>query len=571
MKPQGMLRSHWQLFVLGAAIACATALLLYLGRGQTPAVDQWAYIYFYRSWSLESLLTPHSGHLIVLPLILYKLFAELFGLESQLPFQLLNLALSATVGVLLYALIRRAVGDLLAIGAAVLMLFYGAGADVLIPTFQITNLLGLACGMGMLLALRRERLGWDVAASLLLAASLASFSIGVAFAAGAAVMVGFRPSGQRLRSAWIAVAPLVLYGAWLIWARKFGDHTLYIHNLKTLGSAVADQIGAALSGLSGLFTTPNGPAPSDNPIPIRTTWAPALAVGLAALLILRLRRPSRPGRDAYAALAVLVVYLLLVALSLNAFRNTFDTRLVYLASVLLLIVVAELCGPYRPTRTVLAVAGIAFFFSFCANVVELSDAGVFWRSYSATIRATLGAVAVASDAANPAQAVEEPPGAMGFDVATFHELESEFGLPGDSEAELLAASPADRQTADEELVRIEEIAPRPTVRVTPSESASPLAAESHSGGEVSQEQACLRLAPKPAATTKVTLQLPASGIAYESAAPVEASLGRFGDAPAVALAARAGASELAIPADQSSAPWRAELKATRDTLVCPAG
>lgn len=554
--------------LLAAAIAASTILLLYLGRGQTPVVDQWAYIYAYQPWSLESLLTPHSGHLIVLPLVVQKAMFELFGIESQLPYQLLNLALSAAVASMLFALIRNAVGDLLALGAATLILFYGAGADVLIPTFQITNLIGIAAGLAMLLALRRESLWGDVAASLFLAMSLASFSIGVAFAAGATLALVLRPPGLRLSRCWVVLAPLVLYGAWVLWARKFDEQTIYVHNLKVLGSAFFDQLGAALSGLTGLFTTPNGPKPDANPVPIRTTWAPALVVGLAALLIVRLRRPPKPSRDALVAVTVLVVYFLLVGIALNQFRNTFDTRLVYLGSILVLLAVAEFCGPYSPSRWALAVIGVVFVFSICANIAELSDSSQFWRGQAATTRAKLAAVEVAGEAASPPVLVEDPPGAMTFNVETAHQLEADFGLPAYSEAELETASPGDRQIADEELARIFEIAPHPGASLDSSASGEVIA-RTVSSGKAVRRGSCVALLPT-GGRVEAVLQLPPGGLAYASPAPVGVSLGRFADTLTVSLPERSGVTTVPIPADQSGVPWHAGITASARTVVCPA-
>lgn len=565
------MKSRWPILTLVAAIVAATLLLLYLGRGQTPVVDQWAYIYAYRSWSLETLLTPHSDHLIVFPLIVYKAMFSAFGLEAQLPFQLLNLALSATVAALLFVLIRNAIGDLLALAASILILFYGAGADVLIPTFQITNLIGMAAGLAMLLALRRESLRGDVAACLLLAMSLASFSIGIAFAAGAVLALALRPPGARLRRAWVVLVPIVLYGAWVIWARKFHEQTVYVHNLKVLGSAFADQLSAALSGITGLFTTPNGPKPDANPVPIRTTWGPALAAGLVALLIVRFRRPPGPSRNALVAVAVLVVYFLLVGIALNQFRNTFDTRLVYLGSILLLLAVAELCGPYRPTRLVAIVVGVAFVFSICANIAELSDSAQFWRAQSATIKAKLAAVEIAGKAASPSVLVEDPPGAMTFNIETAQQLKADFGLPAYSEAELRTASPGDRQTVDEELSRVLALGPSAGGRLAPLSSASRIVVEGVTAGEVAQAKSCLNLVPRPGKKLKARLRLPAGGIAYSSSAPAEVSLGRFADTPGVSFPPRAGSTVLWIPPDESDIPWRASMTTTTRALVCPAG
>src|SRR5690349_1703474 len=108
-----MLKRHWPIIVLGCAILASSLLLLYLGRGLTPLVDQWGYLYAYRSWSLETLLTPHNGHLMALSILLYKAMFSVFGVHSQLPYQLVNFALSGAVAALLFALVRDRVGDLL--------------------------------------------------------------------------------------------------------------------------------------------------------------------------------------------------------------------------------------------------------------------------------------------------------------------------------------------------------------------------------------------------------------------------------------------------------------------------
>jgi hypothetical protein len=563
------LRQRWPILTLAAATAAATILLLYLGRGQTAAADQWAYIYAYQPWSLESLLTPHSGHLIVFPLIVYKAMFEAFGIESQLPYQLLNLALSATVAVLLFALIRNAIGDLLALGAATLILFYGAGADVLISTSQITNLIGMAGGLGMLLALRRESLRGDLAACLFLAISLASFSIGAAFAVGAALTLVLRPPGGRLRRCWVVLAPVALYAAWVIWSRKFHEQTIYVHNLKVLGSAFADQLSAALSGITGLFTTPNGPKPDANPVPIRTTWGPALVVGLVALLIVRFRRSPGPSRNAIVAVTVLAAYFLLVGIALNQFRNTFDTRLVYLASILVLLAVAELCGPYRPSRTVLAVVAVVFVFSMCANIAELSDSSQVWRTQSATIRAKLAAVELAGGAASPAVLVEDPPGAMTFNIETADQLKTDFGLPAYSEAELKGASPGDRQIADEELVRVLAIEPHQGGPLGSSTSGGKVVARSVASGKAMRQGPCAVLLPA-GGKAEAVLQLPRGGMTYSSPAPVDVSLGRFADSLTVSLPPRSGPTTVPIPADESGVSWLAGITATARTVVCPA-
>jgi hypothetical protein len=295
-----------------------------------------------------------------------------------------------------------------------------------------------------------------------------------------------------------------------------------------------------------------------------------LVAGLAALVIVRLRRAPKPGPNAIVAGTVLVVYFLLVGIALNQFRNTFDTRLVYLGSVLVLLAVAQICAPYRPTRAALAVIGVAFLFSICANIVELSDSAQFWRSQSATIRAKLAAVKVAGDAAAPPVLVEEPPGAMTFNVETANQLDEDFGLPAYSEAELRTASPGDRRTADEELVRLLEIGPGAAGRVALFPAPGKVVVAAKSGGEVKRQGACVSLLPDLGATMEAFLQLPPGGMAYASAESPVVALGRFADAPAVSMPARSGSVAIRIPADASDVPWMARVRAGARTLVCPA-
>ncbi len=558
------------ILILGAAIVASSLLLLYLGRGQTPVVDQWAYIYAYQGWKPSTLLTPHNGHLVVFPLIIEKILTEAFGLESQLPFQLLTVALSATVASLLFALIRNAVGDVLALAASVLILFYGAGADVLIPTFQISNLTGFASGLGMLLALRRQSSRGDLVACLLLGLSLASFSIGIAFALGAIAALALRPPGQRLSRAWVVGLPLLCYAAWELWARKFGQQSLYVHNLKILGSALVDQAGATLAALTGLFTTPNGPTPDANPTPIRTTWGPVLVAGLAVLVYVRMRRQPKPSPSAIVPIVVLIAYFLMVGIALNQYRNTFDTRLVYLGSVLMLVALAALYAPYRPTRAVLAGVAVVFTFSICANVAELGDSAQFWRAQSSSNRAKLAAVELAGQAAAPAVRVEAPPEAMTFTVAQFRELDADFGLPAYSESELRDSAPGARRAADRELARVLELAPQPAPQLKPFPAARGLVVRRALNGSAKRAGACVTLMPRPGTTMLARIELSPGGLAYSSArVPVEVSLGRFNLEPSVELPPRTGSVAIPIPVDASNVPWYAETRVTAPTLACP--
>lgn len=565
-----MLKRHWSILALGCAIVVSTLLLLYLARGLTPLVDVWGYLYAYRSWSPETLLTPHNGHLMVLSILLYKGMFATFGLESQVPYQLVNLAFSAAVAALLFALIRASIGDLLALPAAVLLLFYGAGADVILPTFAYPNLFGLATGLATLLVLRRGDLKGDVAACFLLTVSIAAYSLGIVFAAGVIAALALRPRGERLRRWWVVAIPLVAYAAWAIWATKFHQQHLYVHNLKIIGSALVDQASAVMAGLSGLYTTPNGPLPNENLIPIRTTWGPVLVGALAVLVYWRLRRPPRPSNNAIVAIVVLLVYFFLVGISLNEFRNTFDTRFVYVGSVFMLFAVAELLAPYRPTRGALVAIGVAFVFSMCANVAELGDVAQSFRAQSSAIRAKLAAVELAGPAADDSVAVEDPPGAANFSVEQFHELDADFGLPAYSREELEDSAPGARQIADEELVRVLAIAPEPVQSVAPSPGAPPLEVMVQEGQPPARPRGrCFLIVARGGAKTNALIPLESGGVAYTSPASVETALGNFGDLTSALLPESTGANRILLRGPSSLAPWTLAMNVSAPTLVCP--
>jgi hypothetical protein len=565
-----MLRRQWSVVVLGCAILASTLLLLYLARGLTPLVDQWGYLYAYRSWSLETLLTPHNGHLMALSILLYKAMFAVFGVESQVPYQLVNYVLSATVATLLFALMRNRVGDLLALAAAILMLFYGAGADVILPTFAFPNLLGLALGLAALLALRRGDLRGDLATCFLLTISIASYSIGIVFVAGGIAAIALRPPGQRLRRFWVILIPLAIYVAWALWATKFDQQHLYVHNLKIIGSALVDQASAVMSGLTGLFTTPNGPPPTANPVPIRTTWGPVLVAGLGALVYVRMRRLPKPGPGAVVAIVVLIVYFLLVGIALNQFRNTFDTRFVYVGSVFLLLAIAELLAPYRPSRAVLTSVGVVFVFSMCANIAELGDVAQSVRAQSSLLRAKLAAVELAGPTADESVAVEDPPGAANFSVGQFHELDADFGLPAYSREELEASAPGARQAADEELVRILSIAPEPGQEVEPAPGAPPLEVAVQTGQPAARQRgSCFMLVTRGGAKTNALIDFAGGGVAYRSPAPVETAIGHFADLPAALLPTSTGANRIVVRRPSSLAPWTLAMSVSASTLVCP--
>src|SRR5438034_326929 len=100
---------------------------------------------------------------------LYAALLNTFGLRAYWPYMAGLLLAHAANVVLLFELVRRRAGDLIAIAAALIMLVLGAGWEDLLWAFQLGWLASMAFGLGAMLALDRR----PGVAALLLTLSLA--------------------------------------------------------------------------------------------------------------------------------------------------------------------------------------------------------------------------------------------------------------------------------------------------------------------------------------------------------------------------------------------------------------
>jgi len=203
-----------RLTVIAMAVVVAGAIL-WLSHPYTFYFDEWTFILTAPDWSWSTYLQPHNEHPVMLTRLIYAALLSTVGLRTYLPYMAVLVALHATSAFLLFEILRRRAGDLVAIAGAALFLPLGAGWENLLWAFQLAFVGSVACGLGMLLALdgpsTPRRL---LAAVLLLAGSLAFSGIGLVFGAAAAVILVLTPPGRR-ELLWFA--PLaVLFGAWYL-------------------------------------------------------------------------------------------------------------------------------------------------------------------------------------------------------------------------------------------------------------------------------------------------------------------------------------------------------------------
>ena len=279
-----------RLIVMAMAVVTAAAIL-WLSHTYTFYFDEWTFILSAPDWTWSTYLQPHNEHPVMLPRLIYAALLSTVGLRSYLPFMAALLALHATSAVLLFEIVRRRAGALVAIACAAMFLVLGAAWENLLWAFQIAFVGSVTCGLGMLLALEGPPTPRRLpAASLLLAASLAFSGMGIVFAAGAAVMLVLTPARRR-DLLWFAPV-IVLFGVWYLAFGRSGtppNPPPAAANVVLVPLFVAWGLGQSVAGLIGQGGS----------------WGPpALVVASWAVAMAWLRR--RPDPFALGVLAALL-------------------------------------------------------------------------------------------------------------------------------------------------------------------------------------------------------------------------------------------------------------------------
>ena len=204
--------------VAAALIACA--VILWLTRTYTFYFDEWTFISTAPDWTLATYFRPHNEHPAILFRLAYSALLDTVGLRSYLPYMAALVVAHAANVVLLFELVRRRSGDLVALAAALLLLVLGAGWEDLLWAFQMAWLASVALGLGALLAMQNPRR--MALATGLLAASLAFSGIGLAFAVAGTVQL-LLTTPRRRDVLWLVPVGIAL-AAWYVAFGRFGNH-----------------------------------------------------------------------------------------------------------------------------------------------------------------------------------------------------------------------------------------------------------------------------------------------------------------------------------------------------------
>jgi hypothetical protein len=544
---------------LAAALAAAALFLYTRGGDLSFYVDEWGFMLHRRGHDLSVFLEPQNGHLLAIPILLYKSLFAVFGVGSYVPYRLVALAIELTCAALLFVLVRRRVGDAIALAVAVTVLFLGPAWEPLLAPVGMVSITSLAAGLGMLLALDAGSRRGDVAACVLLVVSLASFSYGPAFAAAAAVDVLLRPGARR--RIWLVVLPVALYA---LWAIGYGDDSQIVWaNIPDVPRAVADSIGADLVSLTGLYRLPGvvgGPV-------FDATYAAALALAFIALVGFQLRTPARRAPRLFALVVLAVAFWVSIALVLNSGRTVTSSRYIYPGVVMVLLLGAEMArGRRLGTRGLVALA-IATGVLLVVNVYNLRGAANPLNEIGRFDRAELTALELARGTAPPnfkPEAAPQPaPGHYLGRVSAraYYDAVDSFGSPAYTLAQLRRAPSGPRAAADQVLAAATALAARPATAPTGAASL------------------CRELRPTVPGSGQAEVTVPPGGLFLRGAQrdPLTVRLRRFGDdfgALAVGVPPLPGNAGTAIPIhrDAAAVAWRAQVSGIRGPVrVCGLG
>lgn len=507
---------------LGAAMLASACLIFYVTSGQSFAVDELFYygrvatqdnglVHFTGPFTPHYLLAPFNGHLALGGRLVYETIFATIGAKYR-AFVAIDVLGIAAASALVFVLARRRLGDLAALAPAVLLLFLGFAREQFAWPIDFNSAWALAFGLGAVLCLQRRRgLRDDLLACLLLAISASLIEVGLAFAAGVAVMVLSGPA-PRWRRAWIFLVPVALYGAWYLWAVPiFGaGEGAHLSNLGQIPKTYLKGIAGTLGALSGTNEV------TSYSVGNHLTWfGKGLAVVAVLAFALRLRRGPLPA-TIWVWLTTLGVYWLLLALAVRAPESY--RYLLVSSSMLILIAADTVRRPLsnRAAGLLLVLLAIAI----PANIAELFEErqGDTFHVDAKTSRIDFGALQLARGQVRPDYVVSADPrvaeagGGMllGLPAGVYLEAAEQNGPIGYSLEQIRALPEESRATTDAALAGALDLKPEP---VAPA----------------GQGANCRALVPRGGAPVAVPLPFGHSLLHLDGGPPAQLGVRRFAD------------------------------------------
>ena len=341
-----------RLIVVVAAVAACSAIL-WLSRSYTFYFDEWSFILTAPDWTWLTYLEPHNEHPSMLLRIIYAGLLDSVGLRSYLPYMLVLLALHIANVMLLFEVVRRRAGELIAIAAAVVLLVLGMGWEDILWAFQMAWVASCALGLIAILALQPQSTPARMAvAAGALSASLMFSGIGLIFAIVAAVLLFLEP-GRRKDLVWLMPTGIAL-AAWYVAFGRMGTHPNpqpTVANVFLVPQYVLWGLSQSVAGLIG-----------------ESGWIGAPMLGAAAVALALAWRRGRPDAVAVSLAVGLIAFYAVTGLTRAqlGFAQSGSSRYEYIGAVFWLILLAD-AARALPWRGTWRPAVLACIFLMCFN------------------------------------------------------------------------------------------------------------------------------------------------------------------------------------------------------------
>jgi hypothetical protein len=447
--------------VLLVSVGVAMLFNLWETRGQTFFSDEWSR-FLYADNTLQDLLRGHSGHLVLLNTLTYKVLLHVFGAGSYLPFRIVEAVLLGACGLLFYILARGRARPWPCVAATLVLLFLGSAVEVTATPYGIVILLPVFFGLAALVCLDRAGAGGDVLTCLLLVAAIAAHSDGLAFLVGATVLLVLQSGRGFLKRIWVVAVPALLYGAWLAWyhltATSMTQEVIHLRNLSLVPSTVVAVPAAGLSAISGLFGTTS--AESGLPFNIEAGY---LLLGLGVVAAVWRVRSGRPiAREVWVPLALGLTFWALLGMVASAQRPPTASRYLYPTAIFLLLIILELTRGIRATPAVVWATVVALVVSLIPNIINLNEQAGKIRDSAAIERAELGGIQLLRqevpfvsipDLVRHARLIGVGGQGFHFPPQTYFNAVFRYGSPAATPQQVASGSEAQRQAMDKVLLQ----------------------------------------------------------------------------------------------------------------------
>ena len=505
----------------------AAVVIMHAGRNTTFYFDDWNFVVDRRAWRPHVLLYPHNEHLSLLPVVVYKVLLELFGLGHYGVFRVVALVFNLTCGTLLFIYVRRRLGAWPALGfATVLVLMGGSGIDIVWP-FQIGFLGSLAATLGALLMLDQQTRRGDIAACFLICVSLSSSSQGLMLLAAVIVEVLWRD--DRVRRLWIPAIPLVLYGLWYL---KYGTSGSldFGRGIPLIPDRIQGGMAVGATSATGL----------------PDSWGPTLALGLFGAFVYSLPRAGDRLPRLLLVAAMPVAFWVLISLARSGLSAA-EPRYLYPTALYVVLLASESLMLFAP-RGAGAIA-IAVLLGLCAlgRAPVLNSVGDMLRTQTINARAGMTAAELVPGRVpgNARPDTNQPQ----LELRRYQQAVAKYGgTIAWAPSEIARRNPNERATVDFSLIRL----------INPSADNDPGPAPA--GCATFKGDGSDKL-------TKFTTRL----YVKAGAKVTDVRLRRFGEAlmdtPQMTVEPHT-ARVLLLPKDRSDKPWTAAVRSTAGFQAC---